>query len=258
MAIQGFQGNDIASLYASLRNGQVDRINEIKSGESTAASKSQRPAEVAAQNTESAKVQLSGLGKAQAATANVQAAGRDLQDEKRVATADDARKAAESFANAYNEQREQLAKAGQNGDDYGKTAQATAQMQRFVSENSDSLRAAGIVVAKDGSLSVDAKSLESAYNTNPDAVVRSLGSVGRAAEVTTTRQLDESGSVGSAVKMAEKQVDRMAERQSAIEFSDQIREQSARWTNDVLVGQLQQRYGFNAFGASAYLGIFGL
>lgn len=245
ISISGFSASNVAALYA----GQGDRV-------STAL---RRPAELLSRETESAKVRLSAFGQVQAATAEVQAAAKNLQDAKQVGTVADARKAAETFVKAFNNERSTLARATEAGGN-GKAAGALAedgrarvvasQTERALSDNTTAFRDAGIRVQQDGSLTVDAKALEAAFNTNPSAVAQALSNVGRAAEATATRQLSNSGSVGAAVNNLSSRVQQLETRQAD---SQERADQSQR-----AVEAASRRYGFNASGAGAYLGIFGL
>ncbi|MBW7900253.1 MAG: hypothetical protein H3C26_02165 [Rhodocyclaceae bacterium] len=230
-----FSVGNIAALYAS----QSDRVSSAL----------RQPAEALSREVDSARVQLSAFGQVQSAAAGVQAAGKNLQDAERLSSVTEARQAAEAFVQSYNEQRTALAKAGAQDDD-GRAALASAQMQRLVGEVGSAFSDVGIRVGKDGSLTVDAKALESAYNANPTAVTRALGEVGRAAEATATRQLSENGSISAAVRAQENRVERLETRQNAVQYSNEVAQRATEAAT--------QRYGFGAFGAGAYLGIFGL
>ncbi|MDX9706284.1 MAG: hypothetical protein RBT86_01755 [Azospira sp.] len=235
-ALSIFSSSNVAALYGA---SQGERSQPAQ----------QKPVEAVAREVDSARVQLSAFGQVQSAAANVQSTSQNLQDAEQLSSVTDTRKAAEAFVQSFNEQRAALAKAGSQ-DDSGRAMLASAQMQGLTNEMRTAFADAGISVSKDGTLSVDAKALESAYNANPTAVTRALGEVGRAAEVTATRQLSESGSVGAAMKAAENRVERLETRQNAVQFSNEVAQRATEAAT--------QRYGFGAFGAGAYLGIFGL
>ena len=243
--LSGSSAGSIASLYAS----QGDR----------GASALRRPVEALARQAEGVKVRLSAFGQVQSAAANVQSAARNLQDAKQVSTVAETKKAAEAFVAAYNNERSALASvtagrsagkpAGVLADD-GRAQVASSQLQRTVTDNAAAFRDAGIRIQQDGSLAVDAKALEAAYNTNPAAVTQALSNVGRAAEATASRQLSSSGSVGAAVNNLSNRVQQLESRQA--DFQSRA-DQSQR-----AVEAASRRYGFGASGPGAYLGIFGL
>lgn len=239
----------------TLSAGNVTALTSAQNDRVSAALR--RPAERLAQEAESTRVRLSAFGQAQSATASVQAAARSLQDARQVDSAAKAKQAAEAFVNAYNSERAALARistsatGGEAAASEGARARiASSQIERVVADNAAAFRDAGIRVQQDGSLSVDAKALESAYATNPAAVTQALGNVGRAAEATATRQLSATGSVRAAVDTLNSRLQQIESRQNdfrtRVDESQRAVEASAR------------RYGFGAVGAGAYLGIFGL
>ncbi len=232
--------------------GSVTALSGVQSDRISAALR--RPAERLAQEAESTRVKLSAFGQAQSATAAVQTASRTLQDARQVSTAADAKAAAEAFVQAYNGERAALSNAAGNGaaavPEGARASIAASQLERVVADNATAFRDAGIRIQQDGSLTVDAKALESAYATNPSAVTQALGAVGRAAEATATRQLGSNGSIGAAVNNLNTRLQQIETRQEDVrtrsDESQRAVEASAR------------RYGFGAVGAGAYLGIFGL
>ncbi len=163
--------------------GSVTALSGVQSDRISAALR--RPAERLAQEAESTRVKLSAFGQAQSATAAVQTASRTLQDARQVSTAADAKAAAEAFVQAYNGERAALSNAAGNGaaavPEGARASIAASQLERVVADNATAFRDAGIRIQQDGSLTVDAKALESAYATNPSAVTQALGAVGRAA-----------------------------------------------------------------------------
>ena len=201
--------------------GSVTALSGVQSDRVSAALR--RPAERLAQEAESTRVKLSAFGQAQSATAALQTASRTLQDARQVSTVADARKAAETFVQAFNGERAALASASGNGTAGAATAPegvragiATSQLERVVADNATAFREAGISIQRDGSLTVDAKALESAYATNPSAVTQALGAVGRAAEATATRQLGSNGSIGAAVNNLNARLQQIETRQEDV------------------------------------------
>lgn len=244
-----YAANGLSAIYG----GQNDRVSSAlrQSNESSS------------REIESARVQLSSFGRVQSAAASVQSAARRLQATDEQTSAAAVRQAAETFVQAFNDQRAALTQAsgavGGNARPAGiasstgndaRAVVASSQLQRLSAEVSPALREAGIRVERDGSLSVDAKALESAFNANPKAVTQALGEVGRAAEVTVTRQLAQTGSVGGAVRNLETRVEQLETRQATVQNGFDAAQRA--------VEAASRRYGFGAVGAGAYLGIFGL
>jgi hypothetical protein len=241
----GFSASSVASLYAS----QGDRV----------ATALRRPAETLSREVEGARVRLSAFGQVQSAVAGVQSAANKLQDIKPTESVADVRKAAETFVTAFNNQRSALQRVpgSENGRNEtaavaqdGRAQVASSQLQRTVGDNSASLRDAGIRIQQDGSLTIDATALEAAYSANPTKLTQTLGSIGRAAEATATRQLSSTGSVGSAVSNLNSRVQQLETRQADVQTRI---DESQR-----AVESASRRYGVGASGPGAYLGIFGL
>lgn len=217
-----------------------------------------------AREVDSARVQLSAFSRVQSAAVTLQSASRQLQSAEATTSAVAARRAAEAFTQAYNDERAALVRAGGGNDaraaeatrtaaaagEDGRAAVASSQLRRLLGEQAPALREAGIRVERDGSLSVDARALEGAFNANPTAVTQTLGEVGRAAEATVARQLADNGSIGSATRALTERVDRLEVRQSEFENGMAAAQRA--------VEAASRRYGFGAVGAGAYLGIFGL
>lgn len=239
----GFSAGSVAALYP----GQSDKV----------ALALRRPAERLAQEAEGTRVRLSAFGQVQSAAAAVQSAARSLQDARQVSSVAEVKKVAENFTQAFNVERAALSQAAGDGGNKpvapveGARARiADSQLERLVADNASAFRDAGIRVQQDGSLTVDAKALESAYANNPSAVVQALGHVGRAAEATTTRQLGNTGSVGAAVSNLSARLQQLESRES------EARTRASEGQRAIEASA--RRYGFGAVGAGAYLGVFGL
>lgn len=218
-----------------------------------------RPAEQLQQEADGARVKLSAFGQIKSAAAGVQSAARALQDSAKISSADEVKKVAEKFVAAFNNERSVLqgaTQAGSRGQSAGalsgdgRAQVAATQLQRVADENAPSLKSVGITVQQDGSLAVDSKVLENAFRQDPQTVLQALGSIGRAAETTATRQISATGTVGAAVQNLTNRVqnldDRQAQAQTRIDQAQQAIDSASR------------RYGFGVTGANAYSGIFGL
>lgn len=257
--------SNISSMFSSGLHSARGVSALYSSQNERVASALRQPAEAVGREIESTRVQLSAFSRVQSAAAEVQSSARQLQKTGEKTSVTEAKKAAQAFVQAYNDQRSALIQTGgtaesgsgkasvgavgATGND-GRAAVASSQLRRLTSEQAPALREAGIRVERDGSLSVDAKALESAFNTNPKAVTQALGQVGRAAEATATRQLAENGSVNSAMKTLENRVGQLESRQALVESSNATAQRAIEST--------ARHYGFGAVGAGAYLGIFGL
>lgn len=161
-----------------------------------------------AQQINATEVNLSAFGKIKAGFAELQSAGKALADPKKTATAEDVKKAAQSFADAYNNANKAINTAikgdgkvsGALGDD-GRARLAGNDLKKIVvgGNNSANLKNIGININQDGSMSVDAKAFQNAMQANPNAVKDTLARIGGQAEQVSKKELSSSGNVGSAV-----------------------------------------------------------
>lgn len=149
------------------------------------------------------KVQLSAYGQIKSAVAEVQTTSRTLSDPEKTGNAADIRKAVGSFVSAYNKAVASATRSDDN--DAGAVANdvrvrfAGAELSRSVDagNNRAELQKIGVTQNTDGSLSVDAKALDTALHANPDQVRSTIGAVGQAVEKTAARELAGSGNTGS-------------------------------------------------------------
>lgn len=161
-----------------------------------------------AQQINATDVNLSAFGKIKAGFAELQSAGKDLADPKKTATAEDVKKAAQSFADAYNNASEAINTAtkgdgkvsGALGDD-SRARLAGNDLKKIVmsGNNTADLKNIGINVSRDGSMSVDSKAFQNAMQANPSAVKDTLARIGGQAEQVSKKELASTGNVGSAV-----------------------------------------------------------
>jgi len=151
-------------------------------------------------------VQLSAFGQIKSSYVDVQSAGRALATPAKISTVEDATKSVLSFANAYNNATRVVSTATR-GD--GKTTAALANdghanlassdLKKIVASgnNTADLKKIGVSVNQDGTLSVDAKALQSAMQANPNSVQDTLARVGAQTVQVTQKEL--AGNVGGAV-----------------------------------------------------------
>lgn len=161
-----------------------------------------------AQQINATDVNLSAFGKIKAGFAELQSAGKDLADPKKTATDEDVKKAARSFADAYNNASEAINTAtkgdgkvsGALGDD-SRARLAGNDLKKIVmsGNNTADLKNIGINVSRDGAMSVDSKAFQNAMQANPSAVKDTLARIGGQAEQVSKKELASTGNVGSAV-----------------------------------------------------------
>lgn len=256
---------DISSIASLLSqsyggvSGQASQSSRTSGTDQVAAAFEKAESRVTKQ-LESTKVQLSAYGQIKAAFADVQTASKALTDPKQTATVEDVKKVAGSFVDAYNKANKAVSVATQNaGKEVGALANdarariAGSDLRRSVAEGNSlaDLKKVGITQNKDGSLAIDTKALESAFQANPEQVRSTLASVGTQVDNTATRELAKSGNVGSSVTALSNRSRNLEAQQStqqglAAAAQRQIDQQTARLNPD------------NAFasGVAAYLRTF--
>jgi len=153
-------------------------------------------------------VQLSAFGQVKSSYVDVQSAGKTLSTPAKISTVEDATKAVQSFADAFNKATS-VVNTAIKGD--GKTPGALAgdahaslasfDLKKVVTSgnNTADLKKIGVSVNKDGTLSVDAKALQSAMQANPSSVQDTLARVGAQAVQVSQKELANTGNIGGAV-----------------------------------------------------------
>lgn len=175
---------------------------------------------------EAVAVELSSVGKLQSAFSQVQSASRALANPSPAVTSDaDIAKAADKFVKAVNiavrtTRSATTAKGGLI--DNGHALAAEGGLLRAVagdSQASSSLRQLGITQQSDGTLAIDAKKFDAALKANPEAVRSALADIGQQVNRTVTRELGNSGNVGSSLSLLQnraKHLDDQAAAQQAV------------------------------------------
>lgn len=160
------------------------------------------------QQISSTNVQLSAFGQIKSSFADIQSAGKSLSAPGKSSTTEDITKAVQTFADAY-DKATNVVNTALNGD--GKSAGALAgdahatlasfDLKTVVTNgnNTADLKKIGISVNQNGTLSVDAKALQSAVQSNPGSVQDTLARVGAQAVQATQKELGGTGNVGGAV-----------------------------------------------------------
>ena len=153
-------------------------------------------------------VQLSAFGQIKAGFADIQAAGKSLSDPKKTSTVEDVTKAAQSFADAYNNTTKAIntatkgdGKASGALTDDSRARLAGNDLKKVVTSDNNmaDLKKIGINVNQDGMMSVDAKALQNAMQANPNAVRDTFAKIGQQAEQISKKELANTGNVGNAV-----------------------------------------------------------
>lgn len=160
------------------------------------------------QKLSSTGVRLSSFSQIKSGFADVQSAAKNLSDPKKTGTPDDIVKAVQSFASAYNTANNSVNTAIKNdGKNSGALSGdvraniASGDLKSIVSNGSNiaDLKKIGINLKADGTIAVDATALQSAIQSNPNAVKDTLTKIGKQAEQISAKELATTGNVGGAV-----------------------------------------------------------
>ncbi|MDD2924619.1 flagellar filament capping protein FliD [Rhodoferax sp.] len=164
--------------------------------------------------------QLSSFGKLKSAFADVQGAAKALSSPKTGATDDDISKAAADFVKAFNSAL-QTAKANQaqatSSPELTGARRAETDLRRVLgtdSSLSSSLKGIGITQQADGSLALDATKFQAAIKANGTELRATVAKLGQQGQAMATRELADTGNVGSALKALSSQSTSLKARQS--------------------------------------------
>lgn len=230
-----------ASLYGS--NAVSEQV--------TAATK--KPAERLSQRAESTRVQLSAYGQLKSATAQVELAAKKLQDPSNLGSAADVGKAVKGFADAANSQLKAANQTAQSGASTRAASELRRAVEGFTGQEREALNRAGISFGQDGSVKVDAKKLEVAYQANPDQVKETLNRVGKAAADVSAKQVTDNGAVGGAINRLTEKLgsiqQQQADYQAALVQSQKAVQEQDRRANQAQQAAGQTAFGFNGVGA---------
>ncbi len=150
------------------------------------------------QQINSTGVSLSPYSQLLSGFSGVQAAAKVLSDPTKINNAADLAKAVQSFANAYNTTTSAANSAAAIGRNLN-ASQSANDLNNIVSSgsNTSDLKKIGVNVNSDGTLSVNAAALQSALQTNPDAVKSTLSNIGKQADQIASNELSASSNVSS-------------------------------------------------------------
>jgi hypothetical protein len=151
------------------------------------------------QQVDASSVQLSPFGQVKSSYVDVQSAGRTLTTPAKTSTVEDATKAIQSFANAYNNATRIMNTVSNStgtlaANGYANSASSSLKNVVASGSNTADLQNIGVSVNQDGTISVDAKVLQSAMQANPSSVQDTLAKVGALAVQASQQEL--TGTVG--------------------------------------------------------------
>lgn len=259
MAINGISSG--ASLYNT--SAISTRINEAGQQSLARIEKS----------AESTRVQLSSLGQIKAATAEVQSSAKTLQDSSKLTSFDAVKKAAQAFASAVSTQQSTVAQAVQTGSNLKSGASegvlatqagvrnAASDVRRALqgsnNANASALSQLGFSVEQNGTVKLDAKKLEAAYQADPQQVTATLAKIGQGVEAAASKQLSDTGNVGASLNRLNTRLDSLTQQQSSQQTRLQDMQNALDQRNaqvEQARRQTQQAFGFT--GIVAYQGVF--
>jgi len=140
--------------------------------------------------TDATSVQLSPYGQVKSSFVEVQSAGRTLSTPAKISTAEDATKALQTFTDAFNSAT-RIINASQSLSNNSQVNSASSNLKKIVSGSSNSadLRAIGVSVNQDGTVSVNSTALQSAVQANPSSVQDTFVKIGSQAVQITQQEL---------------------------------------------------------------------
>ena len=220
------------SLYRSEAANQVDPVQKAFTN---ASERLQKARDVTT-------AQISAYGQVKSDFARVEDGGKALAATKATTSAEEMKKNLQSVVNAFNDARSAASRT-----EAGKSAVAARDLQRSVS--TDSVRAdmktLGITRNQNGSLKLDSKALETALQTNPDAVRGAASRVGGALQQTAKSALADNGSIGTALSALNARDQGIAARQAAQQKMANVSQQTVEQTTTRLNGALSAIGSYN-------------
>ncbi|HZX33064.1 MAG TPA: flagellar filament capping protein FliD [Rhodocyclaceae bacterium] len=212
-----------------------------------------KPAERLSQQAESTRVQLSAYGQLKSATAQVESAAKKLQDNSSLGSAADVTKTAKGFADAVNSEVKAANQAAQSSRNVRASRELRRAVEGFTAKDRNALSQAGISFGQDGTMKVDTKKLEAAYQANPDQVKETLARVGKAAAEVSTKQVSDNGAVGGAINRLNEKLgtinQQQANHQANLAQAQKAVQEQERRANELQQTASQQAFGFNGVGA---------
>ena len=196
----------------------------------------------------STNVQVSAYGQVKSSVAQLQDAAKNLSSGKATTLAD-VKKGVQSLVDAYNSAR--TATTAVTGTSTAASKAATALNDTVTATaNSSNLQKLGVTVAKDGSLSLNTKALEAAYQSSASSVQTAATSVGKALASTASDVLASKGTLSTTIDSLNTKVQTLE--------TQRTNQQNA--ANSALQQITKSIGGLNTAlsGAQSYLNIFSL
>ena len=196
------------------------------------------------QRRENTQVQISVLGRVKSALADVQSAVKALAEPPKAATVDQVKKSLQDFVAAYNNARSTLAvdiRVRQAGIDLNRVAAAGS--------NPLELGKIGVTANQDRSLKLDVRTLEKAFQENPQGVLGTLATFGRQAEGAAAPHIENSGNTINALSTRARDL-------AAQQNAQQARSEASR--NEVQQRANQINQAFTIRGIASYQRTFSL
>ena len=202
------------------------------------------------QQVDATNVQLLAFGQVKSSFVDVQSAGMSLTTPGKTSTVEDVTKAVQSFADVYNKATS-IVNAAIKSDgklpgalvDDGRANLAGFDLKRLVTggSNTADLKKIGVSVNQDGSITVNAKALQNAVQTNPAMVQDTLAKVGAQAVQVSQRELASTGNIGSSINtlnVRAKNLESKAAGQLKLSTDSQnaVRQQNATLSNNATDG----------------------
>ena len=209
------------------------------------------------QQVSATNVQLSAFGQVKSSFVDIQSAGKSLSAPGKASTTEDTTKAVQAFTDAFNKATQSVNTAIRGGTDAlasgGHVALAALDLKKIVTSGSNSadLKKIGISVKQDGTLSVDAKALQNALQTNPNSVQDTLAKVGALAEQVAGKELANTGNIGGTVNAS-------SARAKNLEFKAAEQQKLATNSQTVVQQQVANISKSATSGVAAYMQMFSL
>lgn len=142
---------------------------------------------------ESTKVEISAVGQAQGALAELQAASQAVFEPRQTATADTAKRSVENFVNAYNKANTTVGNVAKINSQQASALgnETRTELRRAVSDvnSANELKKAGITQDQGGALSLDTKVLDKALSERPEQTIAVVAEAGRKVEKSAAQGL---------------------------------------------------------------------
>lgn len=213
----------ISSMVNSVLLNSVNQSSSVQSSSNDPIAKGLKVAGTRIeQQLSSTNVQISAFGQIKSGFASLQTAGNALSSMSKTATADEVKKSAQAFVDAYNATNKAISTStstttGASGSlaTNGRAIIAGNDLRNVVSSGSTTadLKSMGITMGKDGTLSLDAKIFDAAAKGDLSTVKGTLTSLGAKAAQVATKELE--GNVATGLQTLETRAKNLTSQQTA-------------------------------------------